>query len=87
MKTQHTVKLSNIYKIFGIQSSDNLLDKIILNTKIIIFNNRKNGKNHNISDLKREMFKQLQIEECQAKMEQNEDKLIELWDELYAAYS
>ena len=86
IKTKKIVKLSTIDKIFGMQSSDNLLDKIILNAKIIIFSNRKNGKNHTISDLKRKMFKQLHIEKYQAKMDQNEDKLIELL-ELYAAFS
>ena len=38
------VKLSNLDKILGIQERENLLDKIILNAKILIFNNRKNGK-------------------------------------------
>ena len=61
--THRNVKLSNLDKILGIQERENLLDKIILNAKILIFNNRKNGKKHNILDLKRKMFRQLQIED------------------------
>ena len=51
--TKKTVKLTNIEKIFGTQNSDKLIDKIILNAKTIIFNNRKKEKIHNIFDVKR----------------------------------
>ena len=53
--TKQTIKLSNIDKIFGRQTSDKLIDKIILYTKRVIFNNRKNGKIHNINDVKRKL--------------------------------
>ena len=79
------MKLPNLDKIFGIQDQDNLLQKDILNAKVLIFNNRKNGKKHNILDLKRKMFRQLQIEEYQAKMNQKERSMMELWEPVYDA--
>ena len=42
--TKQTVKFSNIDRIFGTQTSDKLIDKIILNAKTVIFNNREMGK-------------------------------------------
>ena len=75
-KTHQNVKLSNLDKIFGIQDQESLLEKNILNAKVLIFNSRKNGKKHNMLDLKRKMFRQLQIEEYQARMNQNERKMM-----------
>ena len=90
-KIDKAVKLSNIDKIFGRYSSDEIIDKIIICTKTIIFNNRENGKNHQINDAKRALFKQLLIKEYQATLSSNDTKFVELWGsvyyELYNMYS
>ena len=90
-KTRKTVKLSEIDKIFGRQATnETLLDKIILHTKTVIFNNRKNGKKHHINDVKKKLFRKLIIEEYQATLDSNIEKFTEVWspiyDELYMLY-
>ena len=90
-RTSQTVKLSHVEKIFGRQTSEELLEKIIISAKTVIFNNRKNGRKHHINDVKRMLFKQLCIEEYQATLSSNLEKLSEVWgpiyDELYNTYS
>ena len=61
LKTNRTIKLSNIDKIFGRQSKDKLIEKVILCAKMVIFNNRKNGENHNIIEVKKALYRQLSI--------------------------
>ena len=48
--TNENAKFTDTEKIFGYNHSDELLDKVILSTKmvILVFNNRKTGKRHNI---------------------------------------
>ena len=82
-KTQKTVKLSHIDKIFGRQNAEELIDKIIICTKVVVFNNRKNGKIHHIEDVKRLLFRQLKIEEYQADLNQNHLQFTEVWDPVY----
>ena len=91
LRTSQTIKLSNVDKIFGRQTSDELLEKTILSAKTVIFNNRKNGRKHHINDVKRMLFKQLCIDEYQATLSSNLEKLSEVWgpiyDKLYNTYS
>ena len=81
--TKKTVKLTNIEKIFGTQNSDKLIDKIILNAKTIIFNNRKKEKIHNIFDVKRKLYWKLRIEEYQATLDASIEDFAEVWDPIY----
>ena len=77
------MKLTNIDKIFGRLSSDVIIDRIILSTKTVIFNNRKKGKLHQINDLKRALFRQLRIEEYQATLSANDTQFVEIWGQVY----
>ena len=47
-------KFSDIDKIFGQQSNDFLTNKVIVNTKLVIYKNMISGKNHNINEVKKE---------------------------------
>ena len=82
-KSQNTVKLSHIDKIFGRQNAEELIDKIILCAKVTIFNNRKTGKKHHIEDVKRALFRQLKVEEYQADLSQKQTQFIEVWGPVY----
>ena len=90
-KTNKMIKLSNIDKILGRHTSEELVEKIILSIiKVVIFNNRKNGKQHHINDVKRALFRQLCREEYQAtlSLQENEFNVWEpVYKELYDKYS
>ena len=91
LKIGKAVKLTNIDKIFGRHSSDKIINRILLSTKTIIFNNRINGKYHLINDVTRALFRQLGIEEYQTTLSANETQFVEIWGlvytELYDRYS
>ena len=91
LKTNRTIKLSNLDKIVGRQSNKLLIEKIITCAKMVIFNNRKNGKNHKIDDVKKALYKQLRIEEYQSSLIVEEEAFLKIWqpvyDELYTNYS
>ena len=91
LKIKKATKLTAIDKIFGRLSSDEIIDRIILCTKTVIFNNRKKGKLHQINDVKRALFRQLRIEEYKATLSTNDTQFVETWDpvysELYSMYS
>ena len=57
----------------------------------MMFNNRKNGKNHHIKDVKRSLFRQLKKEEYQANLSQKQIQFTEVWgpvyDELYNKFA
>ena len=82
--------MSEIDKIFGRQTSEELLNKSTPNAKTVIFNKRKKGKEHHINDIKRKLFAKLRIEEYQATLNSNMENFIEVWspvyDELYMLY-
>ena len=90
-KDRHDQKIHASISLFGRQSSDKLIERVVLTTKTVIFRNSKNGKNQNIKDVQRALFKQLRIEEYQAMLNQKEEEFIEVWEpvyeELYATYS
>ena len=52
----------DIDKIFGRDTSEESIDKTILCTKIIIYNDRKTGKKHHIRDVKMSLYNHLRIE-------------------------
>ena len=83
IKLKKTVKLSDSDKIFGGQNSEDLIEKVILSTKIVIFDNSKNIKYHHIKDVKRTLFKQLRIEEYHAMLNLEEQKFMKVWEPVY----
>ena len=82
-KTKKSIKLSHSDKIFGRCTTNKLIEKIILNAKVLIFKNRKTGKQHHINDAKRAVFKQLQIEEYQANNDLKVEKFNLIWEPVY----
>ena len=73
------IKLTDIDKIFGYQTKNKFIDKVILNTKLTIYNNRKEGKNHHIKAVKRLLYNQFCIEQYEAKMTNTEGELAMTW--------
>ena len=73
------IKLTDINKIFGYQMNNEVIDKVILNTKITIYNNRKEGKHHHIKAIKRLLYNQFCMEQYEAKMTNTEEKLARTW--------
>ena len=82
-KTNRTIKLSNLDKIFGRQNNEFLSENIITCAKMVIFNNRKNGENHNIGDVKKALYKQLRIEEYQSSLIVEEETFLKIWQPVY----
>ena len=66
LNIRNKIKLDDVDKIFG-RNSDQLIDKTLISTKIVIYNNRKTGKRHHVNDVKRSLYNQLCLEEYQAK--------------------
>ena len=56
------------------------IDKVILNTKLIIYNNNKDGKPHHIKAMKSLLYNQFCIEQYEAKMTQTEEKFNRIWE-------
>ena len=50
---------------------------------MVIFNNRKKGKIHQINDVKRALFRQLRIEEYKATLSANDTQFVEIWGPVY----
>ena len=73
------IKLTDIDKIFGYQTKNEFIDKVILNTKLTIYNNWKEGKNHHIKAVKRLLYNQFCIEQYEAKMTDTEEQLTKTW--------
>ena len=61
--TDKCIRFNEIEKLFGLNSSDRIIDKVIMCTKLVIYNNRKTGKRHHINDVKRMVYSQLSLEE------------------------
>ena len=76
-KISPSIKFTVIDKIFVYQSNKEIVDKIILNTKLVIYSNRKEGKNHHLRMVKRLLYNDLCIEEYEAKLTHKEN---ELWE-------
>ena len=83
IKLKKTIKISTTDKIFGRHDSNEIIDKVILSAKLVIFNNRKDCKFHHIRDVKRVLFKQLCIEEYHAMLNLEEDKFMQKWEPVY----
>ena len=67
----------------GRHRSEDLEEKIILSVKVVIFNNRTNGKQHHINDVKRALFRHLRTEEYQATLSVQENGFNKIWEPVY----
>ena len=86
-----SLKLSDIDKIFGYQTKNHVINKIILFTKVTIFNNRKDGKNTRLITIKKLLYNELRMEGYEANLNQNEEHFCATWrilfDELSALFA
>ena len=78
-----SLKLSDIDKIFGYQTKNHVINKIILFTKVTIFNNRKDGKNTSLITIKKLLYNELRMEEYEANLNQNEQHFCATWNILF----
>ena len=81
--TNKRIKINEIEKIFGINPPDKIIDKVIMCTKLVIYNNRKVGKKHHINEVKRMVYSQLSLEEYHAKLMLKETTFQEIWGRVY----
>ena len=82
-KISPSFKLPDIEKIFGYQTKNEIIDKVILNTKLTIYNNRKDGKSHHIKMIKRRLYDEIRLEEYEAKINQNEEQFWATWGSFF----
>ena len=64
-------------------NDETLIEKIITCAKTVIFNNRKNGKNHSIGDVKKALYKQLRSEEYQSSLIIEDDVFLKIWQPVF----
>ena len=81
--TSKSVKITYIEKIFGYQTNDEVIDKIILAAKIVIHKNRMSNKPHNLFHIKRMIFNELVTEEYAANIHQTENSFTQIWGNIY----
>ena len=81
--TDRMIKINEIEKIFGSNPPDKIIDKVIMCTKLVIYNNRKTGKKHHINEVKRMVYSQLNLEEYHAKLMLKETEFQEIWGRVY----
>ena len=78
-----SIKLSDIDKLFGYQCNNRIINKTILNTILVIYNNRKSERKCHIKMVKRLLYNELCTEEYEAKINQNEQEFWVTWGEIY----
>ena len=77
------IKISNIEKIMGTSSTDDIIDKTILATKRVIYRNRQEGKPYSIIEVKARLRTQMLMEEYHAMIEGSEVKYLKTWELIY----
>ena len=77
------IKLGEVEKIFGWDSSDGIINRSITITIQIIYKNRQTGKNYHLNDLKRLLSNQMLLEEYLANTENNEIQFHNVWNKVY----
>ena len=77
------IKISDIEKIMGTGSLDDIIDKTILATKKTIYRNRQTGKPYSLNEVKACLKSQMLIEEHQANIDGNERSFLHTWAQIY----
>ena len=76
-------KISDIEKIMGTGSPDDIIDKTILATKKVIYRNRQSGKPYSLNEIKACLKSQMLIEEYQANINGNNRLFLHTWAQIY----
>ena len=77
------IKISDIEKIMGTGSQDDIIDKTILATKKVIYRNRQSGKPYSLNEIKACLKSQMLIEEYQANINGNNRLFLYTWAQIY----
>ena len=77
------IKISDIEKIMGTGSLEDIIDKTILATKRNIYRNRQTGKPYSLTEVKACLKSQMLIEEYQANIEGNDRLFLHTWAQIY----
>ena len=83
LKINNSLIITDIDKIFGHQMKNEIVDKIILITKIVIYQNRMKNKSHHLLNIKRLLFNESITEEYEANIYQTENRFQLVWGRLY----
>ena len=76
-------KITDIAKIFGHQQKDQTINKIILITKIVIYESRIADKTYHITMVKRMLFNELHVEKYDANLSHTIQKFAQVWGKIY----
>ena len=83
LKVENSLKINDIDKIFGHQMKNEVVDKLIMITKIVIYQNRMKNKPHHLMNIKRLLFNELITEEYEANLYQTENRFQQVWGRIY----
>ena len=78
----HT-KIGEVEKIFGTNNTDNIVNRVVTVSIQIIYRNRQTGKRYFLSDVKRSLSYQMQLEEFRSSLDNNIPKFNIIWGNLY----
>ena len=77
------IKISNIDKIMGMTSTDDIVDKTIVATTRVIYRNRQQGKPHSLKEVQALLRSQMLIEEYQSSIEGTDKSFLKTWKLIY----
>ena len=78
-----TIKICNIEKILGTGDPNNIVDKMIIATKRVIYKNRQTGKSYNIKEVHSLLRSQMLLEEYKSSLEGDDRIFMETWELIY----
>ena len=79
----NSIIISNIEKIMGTGTLDNIVDKAIIAAKRVIYTNRQVGKQYSVHDVKKLLKTQMKVEEYISGIEGNDIKFLKTWEVIY----
>ena len=79
----NSITISNIEKIMGTGTLDNIVDKAIIAAKRVIYTNRQVGKQYSVHDVKKLLKTQMKVEEYISGIEGNNIKFLKTWEVIY----
>ena len=77
------IKISDIDKIMGTGSLEDITDKTILATKNFIYRNRQKGKPYRLAEVKACLKSQMLVEEYHANITGNDQTFLSTWESIY----
>ena len=78
-----SIKLSNLEKIMGTDTTENIIDKTIIATDRVIYRNRQQGKPHSIREVKALLKSQMLLEEYHSSTEGTDTIFLKTWENIY----